>query len=93
MGVEDLDHLGKICERTGETIDFVDDHGVDSAGADIGQKPLKTRSVHRPAGNAAVIIGCLDEPPAFALLTADEGFAGLALGMQGVEVLFEALFR
>ncbi|MFZ1119040.1 MAG: hypothetical protein WAN81_02295, partial [Candidatus Binataceae bacterium] len=42
---------------------------------------------------AAVIVDCLDQAPALALLTSDVGLAGFALRLQRIEVLFEPTFR
>jgi hypothetical protein len=93
LRVENLDHLGEICQRSGQPVDLVHDHDVNQAMADVFEQPLQCRPLHGPAGHAAIIVGCLDESPAFALLALDECFAGLALGMQRIEVLLQTFFR
>src|ERR1700731_4879109 len=52
MGVEDVDDLGKICERPRQSVDLVDNDGLNPAGLDVLQKPLERRPLHRPAGKA-----------------------------------------
>ena len=89
--VEHLDHLGEVGERPGQPVDLVDDHDVDQALADIGQQPLQRRPLHVAAGEAAVVVGGLDQPPALAGLALDERLAGLALGIERVEVLLQPL--
>src|SRR5262249_61837289 len=56
-----------------------------------GDQLLQGRSLHGGAGDATVIIHCRQARPTLVLLAADEGFASLALGIQGVEVLLETL--
>jgi hypothetical protein len=36
--VEQLDQLGEVGERAGETVDLIDDHDADIAGPDIGEE-------------------------------------------------------
>ena len=91
MGVECLDQLGEVGERTGQAIDLIDDDHVDPSGLHIGQELLQRRPVHRPAGEAAVIITVMDQPPALVRLALDICFARLPLGVEGIEVLFEPL--
>src|SRR4051794_23407822 len=50
---------------------------------------LQGRALQRTAGQPTIIVGGLDQPPALALLAADEGFAGFALRMQRVEILLQ----
>src|SRR4051794_999546 len=50
---------------------------------------LQGRALQRAAGQPAIIIGGLDQPPALAALTADERLAGFALRMQRVEILLQ----
>jgi hypothetical protein len=54
MGVEDVDDLGKICERPRQSVDLVDNDGLNLAGLDVLQKPLERRPLHRPAGKAPI---------------------------------------
>ena len=43
--IEDLHQLGKIGERAGQAVDFVDDHDIDLAGLDILEQPPAGRGV------------------------------------------------
>ena len=45
MGIEQLDQLCEIGQRSGEAIDLVDEDDVDLAASDIVQKPLQVRTV------------------------------------------------
>src|ERR1019366_7488293 len=92
MSVEDLDHPGEVRKRPRQPIDFIDDHDVDQSLFDVGQQLFERRTLHRRAGKAAVIICGLAQPPAFPLLTADVCLTGLALRVQRIELLLEALF-
>ena len=40
VGVEHLDDLGEVRERTGQAVDLVDDDHVDFAGGDISEQTL-----------------------------------------------------
>jgi hypothetical protein len=92
LRVEDLDHLCEVGQRSGQPVDFVHDHDIDQAMAYVFEQPLQGRPLHVPAGETAIIVGGLDQSPAFALLALDEGLAGFALCMQRIEVLLETLF-
>jgi hypothetical protein len=50
---------------------------------------LEGWAIHGAARKPAIIVGTLYEEPAFAPLAANEGLAGLPLGMQRVEILLE----
>src|SRR5467141_2634896 len=62
-------------------------------GLDVGQQPLKRWPFRRSSGIAAVIIEGGKGNPALVPLTLYICVTGLALGMQGVEILFQSLFR
>src|SRR4051794_22518686 len=49
---------------------------------------LQGRALQCAAGQPAIIVGGLDQPPALATLAADERLTRFALRMQGVEVPF-----
>src|SRR5271155_1182457 len=70
--VEDLDHFGEVGQRSGQAVDLVDDHDIDQFLADVFEQTVKGRALHRSARKTTVIVVCLDQSPAFALLTADE---------------------
>jgi hypothetical protein len=71
---------------------FVDHDHVDQVGLDVGQQPLKRWPFGRSSGKAAVIIEGGKGNPALVPLTLYICVTGLALGMQGVEILFQSLF-
>ena len=66
---------------------------VDPTPGDIGEKTLQRRALHRPAGIARVIVKLRQNAPALVPLALDVGFARLALGVEGVELLFEPFLR
>jgi hypothetical protein len=41
VGIEQLDELGEISERTGQPVDLVHQHDVDLASAHLGQELLQ----------------------------------------------------
>ena len=89
--VEQLDQLGEIGQRAGEPVDLVDHHDVDLAGPDIGQELLQGRAVERGAREAAIVVVVGNEPPALMRLALDIGLAGLALGVERVELEVEVM--
>ena len=52
---------------------------------------LQRRALHRAAGEAAVVVEVAHRDPALVLLAGDVGLAGLALGIERVELLLEPL--
>jgi hypothetical protein len=54
---------------------------------------LQGRPFQRPAGYSAVVIVSFETPPALVGLALDVSLGSLALGIEGVEVLFEAVLR
>jgi len=93
MGVEDVDDLGKICERPRQSVDFIDNDDLNLAGLDVFQKPLEGRPLHRPAGQAAVVVDVRKRDPSGMTLAHDIGLASLPLGVERVEFLLEARFK
>ena len=91
MGVEDVDDLGKICERPRQSVDLVDNDGMSFAGLDVLQKPLERRPLHRPAGKAAVVIHVRKRDPSGMTLAYDIGLACLPLSIERIEFLLEPL--
>jgi hypothetical protein len=45
MGIEQFDQLGKVGQRSRQTIDLIDDNDIDLAILDLGQKLLEGRAV------------------------------------------------
>src|SRR5947208_12573734 len=77
---------------TGEPVHLVDHDHVDQMGLNIGQQPLESRPFRRSAGISAVVIKAGKGGPALVPLTLYIGVTGLALRMQGIEILFQSLF-
>ena len=91
MLVEQLDQLGEIGERAGQPVDLVDHHDVDLAGPDIGQQALQGRAVEGGTREAAIVVVVGDQAPALMRLALDIGLAGLALGIERVELEIEIM--
>ena len=89
--VEHLDELREVHQRADEPVDLVDHDDVDQPLLDVGEQLLQRRPLQRAAGEAAVVVGVADQRPALGALAGDVGLAGLALGVQRVELLVEAL--
>ena len=92
VAVEDLDELGKIHQRAAQPVDLVDHDDVDPLALDVGQQPLQRRPLQGRARDAAIVVAVGHQHPAFGLLAGDIGLAGLALGVERVELLLQALF-
>ena len=91
MLVEQLDELGKVCQRAGQPVDLVDHDHVDLAGPYVTKKLLQGWAVGIAAGKSPVIVFASDQGPAGMRLAADIGLRGIVLGIERVEVLFEAM--
>ena len=57
----------------------------------ITEKLPQGRALHGTAGEAAVVVMVAQDGPALMLLTLDECAAGLPLGIERIEGLFETL--
>jgi hypothetical protein len=73
------------------SIDLVDNDDLNLPGLDVLQKPLEGRPLHRPAGQAAVVVHVGKRDPSGMTLAHDIGLASLALGVERIEFLIEAL--
>jgi hypothetical protein len=60
---------------------------------DISKQMLQGWSFHRPTRQTAVVVGGLDQTPAFTCLASDERFARLALGLERIEALLQSFLR
>jgi hypothetical protein len=89
VAVEHLDQLGEVGERAAEAVDLVDHHHVDQPVLDVLQQPLQAGALQRAARDAAVVILIADQHPALGPLAGDVRLAGLALGVQRVELLLQ----
>src|SRR5262249_6719256 len=77
--------------RAGQPVDLVDDDNIDPTRRDVGEQPLQSRSIHRRAGEPAVVISLGQACPSFVSLAGDEGLTGLALRLQRIEFLLQPL--
>src|ERR1700693_5471158 len=91
MLVKQLYQLGEIGERAGQPVDLVDHDDVDLAATDMVQQLLEGWAVQGGAEQPAIIIPRPDQPPALVGLALDVGLAGLALGIQRVELEVEIM--
>src|SRR5712675_1042010 len=91
MLVEQLDKLGKVCQRPGQPVDLIDHDHIDLAGPYVTKKLLQSWAVGIAAGKSPVIVLASDQGPAGMRLAADVGLRSIVLGIQRIEVLFEAL--
>ena len=91
MPLEDVDQLREIGQRAGQPVDLVDDDAVDPAGLDVGEQALQRRALQRGAADTRRRRSGLDERASPLALALDVGLAGRALGVEGVELLLQAL--
>src|SRR5690606_26685244 len=82
----------EVGQRPREAVDLVDHDNVDAAIADVLQEPLEPGPVDVAAGVPAVVVLGRNRNPSLVLLALDVVEAGLALGVERVERLFQALF-
>ncbi len=87
--IEHLDQPGEIHQRAAQPVDLVDDHDVDATGLDVGEQALQGRPFERAAGEAAIVVLVCEFEPALGALAGDVGAAGLALGVEAVELHVE----
>ena len=91
MLVEQLDELGKVCQRAGQPVDLVNHDNIDLAGPYVSKELLQGWAVGIAAGKSPVIVFASDQGPAGMRLAANIGLRGIILGIERVEVLFEPL--
>ncbi len=91
MLVEHLDDLREVGQSTGQPVDLVDHHRIDPMSLDVGQEPLQGRPVDGSTRDSAVVVHLGQYDPTLMLLAKNKGFTGLALGVQRIEILLEAL--
>ena len=89
--LEHVHQLGEVGQRAAQAVDLVDHHHVHRPALDVGEQPLQRRPLQRAAGEAAVVVAVADQRPALGALGGDVGLAGVALGVEGVELLVEPL--
>jgi hypothetical protein len=83
--------LGEIEQASGEAIHLINNDGVDFAGIDICKQAFETRAFEGSSGESSIVVPGGQDPPTLMMLAVDVGFAGFALGVQGVEGLFQTL--
>jgi hypothetical protein len=81
----------EVQQRPAEAVDLVDHHGVDLAGLDVGHQPPQRRAFGVAAAVAPVVVALRQADPPLVPLGGDERLGGLALRVQGVERLVQAL--
>src|SRR5215218_4953992 len=91
VGIEDLDELGEVGERAGEPVDLVDHHHIDELRADCREEPLQSGPLERSTREAAIVEALLDQVPALVGLALHVSSPRLALRIERVEVLLEAV--
>jgi hypothetical protein len=91
MGVEQLNELGEVGQRSCQPVDFVDHDDVKLPRPDIVQQSLQIGPVGRATGVTAVVIAGPDQSPAGMGLTPYVCRAGFILGIKRIELLIEAL--
>ena len=89
--LKQFNQLGEIGKRSGQAVDFVNNHDIDLARLNVGEQRLKGRAFEGAAGEAAIVMAGLDQSPSFVGLALDVGFCGLTLGIKRVEILFKAM--
>jgi len=91
MLVEQLDELGKVCQRPGQPVDLVDHDNIDLAEPYVTKKLLQGWPVGIAGGKSSVVVLATDQGSAGMRLAADIGLRGIVLSIERVEVLFGAL--
>jgi hypothetical protein len=91
MGIERLDQFGEVGERAGQPIDLVDDDHVDPPRLHVDEQLLECGPIHRPAGEAAIVVPIPNQSPTLVRLALDVGLARLPLGVEGIEILLKSL--
>jgi hypothetical protein len=90
-GIKGFDQLGKVSERSGDAVDLVDDDHLDPAEFDFSEEAFQGGAFEIAAGVGGVVIVLGQCLPALRGLTPYIGLAGLALSVQGIELLVEAV--
>ena len=93
MGIKCLDQLGEVGERAGQPIDLIDDDHVDPSRLQVDEQLLQRWPIHRPAGEAAVVVTIPNQSPTLVRLALDVGLARFPLGVEGIEILLKPLLR
>ena len=79
-------------KRPAQAIDLVDDDHVDQARLNVGHQPAQGGAFQGGAGKPAVVVVVWDQHPSLGTLAGDVRHAGVALGIEGVELALQPLF-
>ena len=93
-GTSCIEHLNNLCEvghAAGQPVDLVDEDDIDLAGSHIGEQPHQTGPLHVAAREPAIVIALGHNNPALVALAQGIGSAGLILGIEAVELLFQPI--
>ena len=91
--LEPFDELRKVGEGTGQPVDLVDHDLLDETGIDVGEQALQARALQGSSREPRVLVDGWQQHPALRFLARDIRGAGFSLRIEGVELLFETLFR
>ena len=91
MRVKHLHQPGEVHQRPAQAVDLVDHDDIDPTVLDVGQQAAQGRALQRGAGEAAVVVAIGHQGPALSALAGDVRLAGVALGVEGVELPLQAL--
>jgi hypothetical protein len=80
--IEQLDELGEVSQRAGQTIDLVDNDDVDLSSLHILKQPAQRRAVGIAAGEAAIVVFGPDHRPAGMGLAPDISLRGIILSVE-----------
>jgi hypothetical protein len=89
--IEELDEFGKVRERSGQAVDFVNDNDLDFVGSHIVKQALQSGALRIAARKSSIVVFSPYERPTGMGLAANVGLAGIILGIERVEVLFQSL--
>lgn len=56
MCVEHIDDLRKVSERPSQPVDLIDNDDLNLGGLNVGQQPLKRRSLHGATRKPSVVV-------------------------------------
>lgn len=89
--LEGLHQPCEVQERPAQPVYLVDHNAVDPTGLDVGHEALQRRPLNVGPGESAVVVPLGKRHPALGLLAGNEGLPRLALGVEGIKLLLQAL--
>ena len=81
MGIEQLNQLGKICQRSRQTVDLVNDDDIDLPATNIPKQSLQGRAIRIATREPAIVILGSNQRPAGVRLASDIGLRSIILGI------------